>query len=70
MMFIEIRCDKCQTVGISRHCFYAHQLRQELKGQGDIYCCPEHECELCRGTGNVTDLRAAVWGEDAARDHK
>ena len=34
MIFIEIRCDKCQTVGISRHCFYAHQLRQELKGQG------------------------------------
>ena len=34
MIFIEIRCDKCQTVGISRHCFYAHQLRQELKAQG------------------------------------
>lgn len=34
MIFIEIRCDKCQTVGISRHCFYAHQLREELKAQG------------------------------------
>lgn len=36
----------------------------------DIYCCPEHQCELCGGTGSVTDLKAAVWGEDAARDHK
>lgn len=34
MIFIEIRCDKCQTVGISRHCFYAHKLREELKAQG------------------------------------
>lgn len=34
MIFIEIRCDKCQIVGISRACFYAHQLRQELKTQG------------------------------------
>lgn len=36
----------------------------------DIYCCPEHQCELCGGTGSVTDLKAAVWGEDASRDHK
>lgn len=36
----------------------------------DIYCCPEHKCEMCGGTGNVTDLKAAIWGEDEARDHK
>lgn len=50
MIFIEIRCDKCQTVGISRACFYAHQLRQELKAQGWKYIeaggkdfCPKHK---------------------------
>lgn len=50
MIFIEIRCDKCQTIGISRHRFYAHQLREELKVQGWKFIadggkdyCPKHK---------------------------
>jgi transketolase N-terminal domain/subunit len=50
MIFIEIRCDKCQIVGISRACFFAHQLRKELKAQGWKYIeaggkdfCPKHK---------------------------
>jgi hypothetical protein len=27
MIFIEVRCDKCGSVGLSRRCFYAHQLQ-------------------------------------------
>jgi len=33
MIVIEIRCDKCQIVGISRASAFAHLLRQELKAQ-------------------------------------
>jgi len=36
----------------------------------DIYCCPEHECETCGGSGEVADLKKAVWGDCEARDHK
>jgi len=36
----------------------------------DIYCCPEHECEMCGGSGEVADLKKAVWGDCDARDHK
>ena len=31
MIFIEVRCDKCGSVGLSRRCFYARQMREELK---------------------------------------
>ena len=34
MIFIEVRCDKCGKVGLSRRCFYAHQMREELKTSG------------------------------------
>ena len=34
MIFIEVRCDKCGSVGLSRRCFYAHQMREELKKAG------------------------------------
>ena len=34
MIFIEVRCDKCGSVGLSRRCFYAHQMREELKAKG------------------------------------
>ena len=30
MIFIEVRCDKCGSVGLSRRCFYAHVMREEL----------------------------------------
>ena len=34
MIFIEVRCDKCGSVGLSRRCFYAHQMREDLKAAG------------------------------------
>jgi len=34
VIFIEVRCDKCGSVGLSRRCFYAHQMREELKKTG------------------------------------
>ena len=34
MIFIEVHCDKCGSVGLSRRCFYAHQMREELKKAG------------------------------------
>jgi hypothetical protein len=34
MIFIEVRCDECGSVGLSRHCFYAHQMREELRAEG------------------------------------
>jgi hypothetical protein len=34
VIFIEVRCDKCGSVGLSRRCFYAHQMREELKAKG------------------------------------
>jgi hypothetical protein len=34
VIFIEVRCDKCGSVGLSRRCFYAHQIREELKKAG------------------------------------
>ena len=37
MIFIEVRCDKCGSVGLSRRCFYAHVMRQELKATGWKY---------------------------------
>jgi len=30
----EVRCDKCGSVGLSRRCFYAHQMREDLKAAG------------------------------------
>jgi hypothetical protein len=50
MIWIEIRCDKCGIVGISRSFAYAHQLRAELKKQGWTHresgskdFCPRHK---------------------------
>ena len=34
MIFIEVRCDKCGSVGLSRRCFYAYRMREELKAKG------------------------------------
>jgi len=34
VIFIEVRCDKCGSVGLSRRCFYAHVMREELKAKG------------------------------------
>jgi hypothetical protein len=36
----------------------------------DMYRCPEHRCETCGGSGEVADLKKAVWGDVDARDHK
>jgi hypothetical protein len=37
VIFIVVRCDKCESVVLSRRCFYAHQMRQELKATGWKY---------------------------------
>ena len=46
MIFTEVRCDKCGSVGLSRRCFYARQMREELKKSG-WNCSVESGKDFC-----------------------
>ena len=62
MIFIEVRCDKCGSVGLSRRCFYAHQMREELKKAGWKHVAEGGKdfCPKCKPRRPMTRREGAI----------
>ena len=75
MIFTEVRCDKCGSVGLSRRCFYARLMREELKkagwkhAEGGKDFCPECKPRRKPRRSSRTTV-AAETGMPGVRDTK
>ena len=56
-----VKCPRCRGFGEREVVFYVHWPVEYQGGDGSVELC---ECEVCGGSGKVTELEAKIINED------